>query len=301
MQLEMFQLDLRFEGLRVRATPEAQARLVASLAQDGQQSPILVVRDAGCFVVIDGYARVRAVESLAWDTVDALLVEVAVSEALIITHRMEVKRRRTAIEEGWLIAELLSGQGMSMRAIATRLHRSVSWVSRRASLAIELPAGVQAAVLTGQVPPRGAARYLTVLARAHTQHCEHMVAALDRPVSDRELECLYLGWHRANPEERERIVSNPMLFLKAAKAARPAPKLPRGDPAQPLVNALDTITDLARRERRRVRDGLLGELDEGRIATIRSVATSCEQAFDSLIQLLPKEGSCSTEIPAPPS
>ena len=42
MQLELHQLDRRWEHLRVR-DPHRQRRLLASLADSGQQTPIVVV------------------------------------------------------------------------------------------------------------------------------------------------------------------------------------------------------------------------------------------------------------------
>jgi len=301
MQVELLQLERRFESLRLGGSPEVQARLLASLVQDGQQSPILVARDDACLVVIDGYARIRAAMRLGWDTLEAVALELPVGEALIVVHRMEAKRSRTALEEGWLIAELLTGQGMSARQIALRLHRSASWVCRRASLVIDLPDKVQKAVLDGRIPPRATARYLTVLARANTQHCERMVSALDRPITDRELKRLYLGWRRATGKKRARIVEQPILFLKADEAARAEPKLARGDPAEPLAKALVSIANLSRQAERRVRYGLLQELDERRLAVVRQAAASCQTAFNSLINSLSNEAPCSTTTPAPPS
>ena len=45
MQLEFHQLDQRWEHLRVRQ-PHLQRRLLASLAEAGQQTPIIVVVSA---------------------------------------------------------------------------------------------------------------------------------------------------------------------------------------------------------------------------------------------------------------
>jgi ParB-like chromosome segregation protein Spo0J len=59
MQLEFHQLDRRWEHLRVRE-PHRQRRLLASLADSGQQTPIVVVA-AGPpdrYLVIDGHKRV---------------------------------------------------------------------------------------------------------------------------------------------------------------------------------------------------------------------------------------------------
>jgi len=66
MQLEFHQLDRRWEHLRVRR-PHRQRRLMASLAESGQQIPIVVVlspdhRDR--YLVIDGHKRIAALEQL---------------------------------------------------------------------------------------------------------------------------------------------------------------------------------------------------------------------------------------------
>ena len=67
MQLEFHQLDRRWEHLRVRH-PARQRRMLASLAEVGQQTPIVVVAAEGQadrYVVIDGYKRIAALEQSA--------------------------------------------------------------------------------------------------------------------------------------------------------------------------------------------------------------------------------------------
>ena len=63
MQVEFHQLERRWEHLRVRHAGR-QRRLLASLAEVGQQTPIVVVADEGQadrFVVLDGYKQILAV------------------------------------------------------------------------------------------------------------------------------------------------------------------------------------------------------------------------------------------------
>src|SRR5260370_17391092 len=60
MQLEFHQLERRWEHLRVRQ-PQRQRRLMASLAESGQQTPIVVVLSAGepeRYLFIDGHNRI---------------------------------------------------------------------------------------------------------------------------------------------------------------------------------------------------------------------------------------------------
>jgi uncharacterized ParB-like nuclease family protein len=75
MQLEFHQLERRWEHLRVRH-PARQRRLLASLAEVGQQTPIVVVAAEGQadrYMVIDGYKRIAALEQLGRDTVEAVV------------------------------------------------------------------------------------------------------------------------------------------------------------------------------------------------------------------------------------
>ncbi len=87
MELEFHQLELRYERLKV-VRPEQERRLLASLAEVGQQVPIVVVKEAGegPFVVIDGYKRVRALRRLGRDTVGASCWPGEEAEALIATR-----------------------------------------------------------------------------------------------------------------------------------------------------------------------------------------------------------------------
>ena len=75
MRLEFHQLDRRWEHLRVRH-PARQRQLLASLAEVGQQTPIVVVAvegQVGRYVVIDGYKHLAALQQLGRDTVEALV------------------------------------------------------------------------------------------------------------------------------------------------------------------------------------------------------------------------------------
>ena len=70
------QIELRYAALRVIDSGR-QARLVASLAREGQHSPVLaVVEEDDRYVLIDGYRRVTAMTSLGrddlWDAADAV-------------------------------------------------------------------------------------------------------------------------------------------------------------------------------------------------------------------------------------
>jgi hypothetical protein len=88
MEIEFHLLDLRYEGLR-RRCPDQERRLLASLAQHGQQTPVVVVAaEGGRRVLVDGYKRVRALRALKADTVLATAWDLAEAEALLLAQLM---------------------------------------------------------------------------------------------------------------------------------------------------------------------------------------------------------------------
>ena len=105
MELEFHQLDLRYEQLRVRQ-PARERRLLASLADAGQQTPIVVVTTAATHVVVDGHKRVRCLRRLHRDTVTAVVWEMPEPEALIFRQVLHTDATDSALEQGWLLRTL---------------------------------------------------------------------------------------------------------------------------------------------------------------------------------------------------
>src|SRR5260370_19028891 len=107
MQLEFHQLDRRWEHLRVRHAAR-QRRLLASLAEAGQQTPIVVVAAEGHadrYVVIDGYKRIAALEQLGRDTVEAVAGPMSESAAVLLDRSLRLPEQDTALGWGCLRAE----------------------------------------------------------------------------------------------------------------------------------------------------------------------------------------------------
>ena len=90
--MEFHQLDRRYERLRVRH-PARERRLLASLADAGQQMPIVVVAAGSVYVVVDGYKRVRCLYRLQRDTVAAVAWEMREPDALTVEQRAKVVQR----------------------------------------------------------------------------------------------------------------------------------------------------------------------------------------------------------------
>ncbi len=168
MDLEFQQLDLRYEELRGRS-PARERRLLSSLAEVGQQAPIVVVSapEAAQHVVIDGYKRVRLLRRLGQDTVRATRWDLGEAEALLLERMLRAGDADNALEQGWFLRALRDRFALSGEELGKRFGRTPSWVSRRLSLVAELPASVQEHVRTGAIGAHAAMKYLVPLARAN--------------------------------------------------------------------------------------------------------------------------------------
>jgi ParB-like chromosome segregation protein Spo0J len=251
VDVDLHQLELRHDDLRIRGG-DRRRRLIASVAELGQQVPVIVIAEQERLVLIDGYLRVEALRRLGRDTVIATAWPVSEPEALL-HHRHLAASEHTAIEDAWLLARLRT-HGLSLDDLAARLCRSKSWVSRRLALLDELAAAAQASVRTGVVPAHAAMKYLVPLARANRRHCERLISGLgEQHVSERDVGALYRAWRRADATGRQRIVDEPLLCLRALRAA--AEPAVVDDEAASLLKELTTLAAIAWRTRRRVHAG----------------------------------------------
>lgn len=228
MQLELHQLDRRWEHLRAR-DPHRQRRLLASLADSGQQTPIVVVLSKDNrerYLVIDGYKRVAALELLGRDTVEATVWSMSEAEALLLSRSLRFSPQESALEQGWLLVEMEQGFGYRLDELARRFDRSVSWVSRRLALVELLPEAIQQQVREGKLSAQVAMKYLAPVARVNADDCTRMAAAFVAHHCDtRQAGQLYSAWRKGTRVVRERILAEPELFLKTqgqGPAAKPA-------------------------------------------------------------------------------
>ncbi len=282
MQLEWHQLDQRYAQMRI-AKQSSDRQLMGLLAEQGQQSPVMVVaaESESRYVLIDGYRRVSALQRLGHDTVEALQLALSEPEALLWQRRQELGRRRSMLEDAWLIEELSQSHGLSGQDIAKRIGRSPSWVSRRSALMSALPASVQRQIQKGNLCPYAASKYLVPLARAKPGDCEILAENIaGQKLSVRQIHKLYVGWRQADAEGRQRVVSHPMLFLSASAAATETQSAQAHDTVLSDLRAIDAIfRRLARQLRTEPSDRPIEH-------AVRDAWSGVQQSFDALFEWL---------------
>jgi ParB/RepB/Spo0J family partition protein len=287
MELEHHQLDLRYESLRRRA-PEREKRLLASLADHGQQTPIVVV-GGDAHVVVDGYKRVRALRQLRSDTVRAIAWDLSEADALVLERLMRVGDGDGPLEQGWLLRELETRFGLSQEEMARRFDKSVSWVCRRLALVKELPEPIQERVRQGDLVPHAAMTYLVPLSRDNRKACLQLVASLGkRKPSSRQMGALYAAWLSGNIKSRELLLSDPWLFLRAQEEAQRTQKQEK-PPAQVLLSDLGALGAISRRACMRLRQGLWSRVLPPEREEIAHCAAQARADTDCLFGLFEKE------------
>jgi len=254
MQLEFHQLDRRGEHLRVRE-PHRQRRLLASLADSGQQTPIVVVA-AGPpdhYLVIDGHKRVAALEQLGRDMVEATVWAMSEAEAMLLSRSLRLSPQESALEQGWLLTEMKQRFGYGLEELARRFDRSPSWVSRLLALVELLPEAIQQQVREGKLAAQVAMKYLVPVARVSAGDCTRMAAAfVAHRCNTRQAGQLYTAWCKGTRAVRERILAEPELFLKTQRQA------PANIPATvaQVERDLDMAVAILRRAGRRLAEAL---------------------------------------------
>jgi ParB family transcriptional regulator, chromosome partitioning protein len=303
MDVELGQLEMRYAELR-RRNAHKERQLIASLAERGQQVPVVVVAaaEAGRYVLLDGYKRVRALKELRLDTVRATSWDLAELEAVLLERLMRTSEAEGALEQGWLLEELNERFALSYEELARRFDRSLSWVSRRLALVRELPREVQQCVRSGALPAHAAMKYLVPLARAKRADCLRLVAALgtQRP-STRDVGELYAAWACGNAQTRELVVTQPAVVLRAkheTRASEPAEKTP----STKLLDDFGILIGVSRRARQRLAQGALASLLSTEQLQAQQVAQQarwqCDALFRAAAALLE---TAPTVAPAAPS
>ena len=124
------QIDLRLFALR---TPTAMAvdRMAASLTKRGQLTPIIIADDGQYPMLIDGFKRHQAAQSLGLDSLKATCLSADATQAKAMMYLLNRAGTFSMIQEAILVRELVDSDGLTQSEVAKLLDHHKSWVSRR--------------------------------------------------------------------------------------------------------------------------------------------------------------------------
>jgi len=222
-EIEIAQLHLRYAHTRIE-WPERVFALASSIERFGQILPVIVLRQgANSFVLIDGYLRVKALKRCLRDTVVAEIWEGKEEEALVEVLSRAYSRKWDLLEEAALLRELHDQYHLSQSRIASLVGRQQSWVSGRLALYRTLSEDLLELIRKGAISTWAATRVIAPIARAIPEHAKALSENLSQAsLSTRELVLLFRHYQKANRNQRDNIVREPVLFLKSLRAKEEA-------------------------------------------------------------------------------
>jgi ParB family transcriptional regulator, chromosome partitioning protein len=180
------------------------AELAKTIHTHGVIQPIVVRHKASGYELIAGERRWRAVKSLGWTTIPAIVRDMndaqTASAALIENLQRE---GLTPIEEAVAYQQLLELHGLTQESLAQRLGKGQSTIANKLRL-LHLPEAVQQALL---------ARVIT------ERHARALLALPSEAIQIQLLnECVDKGWNVKQMEER---VKATLLRLEGATERKP--------------------------------------------------------------------------------
>jgi hypothetical protein len=206
--------------------------------------------------------------------------------AVLLDRSLRLAEHETALELGWLLAQMEQRFGYSLEELARRFDRSVTWVSRRLALAELLPEAIQQQVREGKIAAQVAMKFLVPVARQSVEDCQRMAAIFAEHHCDScEAGQLYAAWRRGSAAIRKRILDDPGLFFKAQRQE----KIPAG-PAAELIRDLEMVTAIVNRAHRRLAGAEAVKLDPQQRAAARQQIERIEKQLQRIDeQLLPEQ------------
>jgi len=142
-------------------------------------------------------------------------------EALVSLYQLASGSGWNAVEEGWLVWELVMGVGLNTTEAGRRLERSKAWVSGRLGLVEILPEAVLSGVREGKIGAYAATRHFLPFARANAGDCEQLaVKTMEHGFRSRDVEVLCRYYGGAGREGRRKMLEDPARFLKALEATQ---------------------------------------------------------------------------------
>lgn len=206
--VELSSLDLRYEGHRLRDDAH-EARLLASIAQQGIEEPLEGVDTPEARFLLNGFKRYRCAKKLGIDCVP--YVSLGEEEATAILRLMRVSKDKalSILEQARFIEDLRTVHGMSVAEIARTLSRGKGWVSMRRNLLEEISPPIQQILFDGTFPVYSYMYTLRPFRRMNSvspDAIERFVKALaGKGLSVRDIELLAHGYFRGPASLREAI------------------------------------------------------------------------------------------------
>jgi len=174
--------------------------------------------------------------------------------------------------------------------LARRFDRGASWVSRRLALVELLPEAIQQPVREGALRAELAMKYLVPgpegAPRVGVEDCQRMAAAFVQHRCDtRQAGQLYAAWREGSRVVRERILTEPELFLKTQRQPPPSPATTQ---AAGLQRDLEMAAAILHRASRRLAEAS-AEMNSEQLEQARRQIDGARRELGRMVERIGKE------------
>jgi hypothetical protein len=209
MNLELADLDLRYEGYRLRQ-PRREEALLAAIAREGIREPLLGVLRDTTPIVLDGFKRCRAARTLHLHSVPFASWGSDEVAGILKLLRADREHALSLLEQARFVDQLHTERGLSPADIAQQLGRSPAWVVVRLGLLRELSPVVSQALFAGAFPVYAYLYTLRPFRRlkgVRSADLDQFVGALrGHKLSVRQIEGLAHGFFRGPASFRQEVL-----------------------------------------------------------------------------------------------
>ena len=213
--VERSSLDLRYEGHRLRDDAR-EARLLASIAQRGIETPLEGVDTPEGRFLLNGFKRWRSAKKLGLEGVPYVSLGEEEAMGILSLMRGATDKALSLLEQARFIADLLTVHGLSVPEIAEKVSRSKGWVSMRKQLLEEMSPAIQQLLFRGAFPvycymyTLRPFRRMNAISPDEIERFMKAVAGPRRTV--RDIELLAQGYFRGPASLREAIAGGKLAW-----------------------------------------------------------------------------------------
>lgn len=208
--IEIEQIDLSYEGYRLRDRGRERA-LLPSISERGILESLQgVARVDGKFILLDGFKRYRCAKQLKLGVIPCIELAQDVPSGILKLMRTANDLSLHLIEQARLVTDLHEKHGMSVLQIAASLERSPSWVRMRQGLLAEMSPTLKKEVFSGRFPARSfmyTVRQLTRVRKTPKEDIDQFVKAVSgHDLSGRSVDQLARAFFQGGENFREQIL-----------------------------------------------------------------------------------------------
>jgi hypothetical protein len=229
LDLELADLDLRYQSYRLRQ-PRREEALLAAIAREGIREPLVGVLRDSTSILLDGFKRARCARTLHLHVVPFASWGTDEVSGILKLLRADRQHALTLLEQARFVDDLHSERGLPPAEIAQQLDRSQAWVSVRLGLLRELSPVVRDALFAGAFPVYAYLYTLRPFRRLKSvtaADLDQFVGALrGHPLSVRQIEGLAHGFFRGPPSFRQQLLQGHLTL--ALRHLEEAPQDPDG-------------------------------------------------------------------------